>query len=293
MLFRPFKIIVGEAFFPMKSKLILSLPTMLKTFLNLFSLLMLTALLSCSGYNKLLKSTDYEKKYEMAIKYYEDQNFVKAYPLLEELTSVYRGTERAEKVYFYFAKCNYLINDFELAGFHLKNFVRTYPMSQYAEDAMFLNAYTYFVTSSDPSLDQTNTYKAIMELQQFINRYPSTEKAKEATTLIEDLRLKLETKSYNICKQYYRTESYKSAIVCIENAVKEFPAGKYNEELLFLSLKSSYLYAQKSVMAKKQERLKNTIDAFKNFTEQYPNSQFLKEAQQIRENTGKELNKQS
>jgi outer membrane protein assembly factor BamD len=278
----------------MKSKLILSLPAMLKTFRIFIFSFLLSALFSCSGYNKLLKSTDYEKKYEMAFTYFDEGNYIKAYPLLEELNTVYRGTDRAEKIYFYFAKCSYMMdNEYELAGFHLKNFVKTYPFSKYAEEALYLNAYTYFANSSEPSLDQSNTYRAISELQLFINRYPGTEKAKEATTLIESLREKLEIKTYNICKQYYRTENYKSAIVCIENAVKDFPAGRFNEELLFLSLKSNYLYARKSVESKKQERLKETIDAFKSFTEVYPNSQYLKEAQQIRESAGNELNKQS
>jgi outer membrane protein assembly factor BamD len=248
---------------------------------------------SCSEYNKLLKSTDYDKKYEMAMKYYEEENYFKAYPLLEELATLYRGTDKAEKIYFYYAYCNYHMEDFDLAAFHFKNFVKNYPTSVHAEEALYMNAYTYYLTSPEPSLDQSNTVKAISELQLFINKYPSSQKAIEATSFIDKLRHKLETKAFNNCMQYYRTQNYKAAIVAAENAIKEFPTSQYNEELLFITLKSSYLYALNSIEAKKQTRLKETIEHYKNFIEQYPESSHRKEADVIRENTNKAFNKPS
>jgi outer membrane protein assembly factor BamD len=229
----------------------------------------------------------------MALKYYEDGNYVKAYPLLEELSTLFRGTDKAEKIYFYFAYCNYYMEDYELAAFHFKNFVKNYPASIHAEEALYLNSYTYYITSPDPSLDQSNTVKAINELQQFINKYPASERVSDATVYIDKLRYKLETKAYQNSLQYYRTQSYKSAIVSAENAIKEFPSSPYNEELLFISLKSSYLYAINSVESKKQTRLKETIEHYKNFIEQYPNSSHRKEADAIRENTNKAFNKPS
>jgi outer membrane protein assembly factor BamD len=266
---------------------------MLKKIKFILLILPLFSILSCSNYNKLLKSSDYELKYEMAIKYYEDENYYKASPLLEELTSLYKGTARAEKIYFYYAYCNYHMGDYELAGFHFKNFVKTYPGSQYSEEAYFMNAYTHFVDSNEPSLDQTQTYRAITELQMFINKFPKSEKAKEATELIDKLRFKLETKTYNICKQYFRTQNYKAAVVSINNAQKDFPASKYNEELLFLAIKSNYLYALNSIEGKKAERYKNTVEAFELFKEKFPNSPYLKEAANINESVIKAINKQS
>ncbi|HET6244076.1 MAG: outer membrane protein assembly factor BamD [Bacteroidetes bacterium] len=267
---------------------------MLKKSSSLIVFLFVIALVSsCSDYNKLLKSTNYEQKYEAAIKYYEEGSYFKAYPLLEELVSLYRGTEKAEKIYFYYAYCNYYLDDYELAGYHFKNFVKTYPTSKYALEALYMNALTYYMNSSDPSLDQTNTYKAITELQYFINKYPGSEKATEAAKYIEELRDKLEIKAFNICKQYYRTENYKSAIVCVENSIKEFPSSKFNEELEFISLKSSYIYAINSIEAKKGLRLQTTIELYNNFIDHYPQGAFTKEAKTIHEFTTKAINKQS
>lgn len=267
---------------------------MFKRFLNIFPGLIFSVLVltSCSEYNKVLKSSDVTKKYEMAIKLYDEEKYYKAFPLLEELITVYRGTDKAEKIYYYYAYCNYHMGDYAYANYYFKSFVKTFPNSPLAEECFFMNAYTHYLDSPEPTLDQTNTLSAINELQLFVDKYPSSAKVVEANTLIDKLYLKLETKSYNICKLYYKTENYKSAVICIQNTLNDFPATRYAEELSFLIVKSHYLYAVNSVESKKEERLRNALKAYKEFAEKFPTSDYLKEAQNIYDNTLKSLNKQ-
>ncbi|HSM46506.1 MAG TPA: hypothetical protein VK872_01710, partial [Draconibacterium sp.] len=68
-------------------------------------LIVLTVILSsCGNYNKIVKSTDYEYKYKKAVEYYEAGEYVRSGTLLKELVSIYRGTSRADKIYYYYAK---------------------------------------------------------------------------------------------------------------------------------------------------------------------------------------------
>ena len=60
-------------------------------------------LLSCSKYQKVLKSTDFSMKYDKAIEFYNKGDFNRALPLLEELSSVYRGTDKSEEISYYYA----------------------------------------------------------------------------------------------------------------------------------------------------------------------------------------------
>ncbi|MBQ5778392.1 MAG: outer membrane protein assembly factor BamD, partial [Paludibacteraceae bacterium] len=48
-------------------------------------------LTSCSGYDKLLKSNDTELKYKEAMNYYEKGKYMKAYSLLENVATHYKG----------------------------------------------------------------------------------------------------------------------------------------------------------------------------------------------------------
>ena len=98
---------------------------------------------NCSNsYNRVLKSTDPNLKFDSAIEYYEAKRYKMAAPIFEELISLYRGTTKSEKIYFYYAYCNYYMENYILAGYYFENFVKTYPNSEFTEEALFMSAYS-------------------------------------------------------------------------------------------------------------------------------------------------------
>ena len=240
--------------------------------------LMLSA---CDNYAKIAKKGTIEQKYEYAIKAYDKGQYSRALPLLEELITVYRGTANGEKVLYYYAYSNYNTGDYILAGYHFKNFARSFPTSPKSEECLYMSAYCYYLTSPGYSLDQTDTHAAIREFQSFINQFPNSTRITEANEIIVKLHNKLETKSYEIAKQYYQITNYKSAIVAIANVKKDFPDSKYNEELAFILVKSHYLLTINSIDSKKPERLKSTFDSYLKFVDKYPQSTYLKDAESI------------
>ncbi len=245
----------------------------------------------CSKYQRVLKSNDFEKKFEMATAYYDNGKYQKAFPLFEELITIFRGTSKAEDVYYYYAYCNYKLGDFMLAGYHFDNFVKTFPRSDRAEDAQFMNAKCFFLDSPEPSLDQTSTLRAIDELQLFINRYPESAKVDECNTLMDRLRFKLETKSYNGAKLYYRLGEYKAAIFALRNTLADFPDTRHREEISFMVVRSSYMLADNSIDEKKVKRFEEAIHECNVFIEQYPRSKNLKSAEAFMNDSRKELDK--
>lgn len=245
----------------------------------------------CSKYQRVLKGNDFEQKYVMAKAYYDNGKFQKAFPLFEELITVFRGTSKAEDVYYYYAYCNYKLGDFMLAGYHFDNFVSTFPRSDRAEDAQFMNAKCYFLDSSEPSLDQTSTKKAIDELQLFINKYPESPKVDECNDLMDRLRFKLETKAYNGARLYYRLGEYKAAIFALRNTLTDFPDTKYREEMSYMVLRSSYLLADNSIEEKKAKRFDDTLQECDDFMEKYPRSDYTKAAEKIKSDSNRELEK--
>jgi outer membrane protein assembly factor BamD len=275
----------------MKSECSKILPGMNRNKLLLVFLSVLFVFASCSKYNKLLKSNDIDLKYTKAIEYYEAEDYYKAYPLLEELSAIMRGTARAEKVNFYYAYCEYYTGDYMLAAYRFKNFAKTFPNSSYAEECIFMSSFCHYIISPVYSLDQTDTKQAISEMQVFINRYPKSERIDTCNVLIQTLRDKLETKAFMIAKQYYKMENYKSAIISFNNILIDFPDSKYREEAMFLALKASYLLAINSVETKKEARLKDTIESYVKFADSFSKSSLMKEAEFLYENALKEKQK--
>ena len=151
-------------------------------------------LVGCGKHQKLLKSTDNEAKYAAAIDYYNTHDYYRALQLFQQLINFYQGTEKAEKMQFYFAYCYYHQKDYVMASYYFKRFATNYPRSQFAEEAVYMNAYCYFLDSPPYSLDQTNTYTAINEMQLFIDMFPGSSRVEDANRVINELRAKLQKK---------------------------------------------------------------------------------------------------
>ncbi|MBS1637900.1 MAG: outer membrane protein assembly factor BamD [Bacteroidetes bacterium] len=229
-------------------------------------------MVSCDGYNKLLKSKDYEKKLERAKIYYDKGNFVKANTLFEELVPVYKGTEKAEEIYYLFSYCNYYQGDYALAQYHFKNYYRNFPSGKHAEECLFMNAYCYYLNSPNYTLDQTDTKNAMAELQNFIDQFPESSRIDSCNKISDLLRAKLEHKEYDITKQYFNISDYKAAITSGKNYMKEFPESKAIDEMYYIIINSYYLLAVNSLETKKIERLNLAIDFYKKFVDLYANS---------------------
>ncbi len=251
--------------------------------------LLLFSLISCSDYQKLLTSSDYELKYQKAFEYYEKKDYTRASTLLEELITVYRGTDKAEEINYRYAYCYFHQQDFLTAGYYFSNFVASFPSSPLAEECAFMVAYCYYEDSPNPSLDQANTYKAIESLQDFMNKHPNSSRNAECNKLIDELRDKLVRKSFESASLYYKLEDYKAAITALNNSLKEFPDTRYREELLFLVLKSSYELARNSIYERMKERFVATTEAYLSFAEEFPESKHINEAKRINENASKYL----
>ncbi len=249
-------------------------------------------LASCSEYQKTLKSNNYDIKYDMAVKYYDKKDYFRASSLFEELLPISRATQKAEKIFYYYAYTQYYLGEYQMAAYHFDNFVKTYPKSLYAEECNYMIAYCYYLDSPVYSLDQTNTAKAINEIQLFINRYPTSVRVKDCNEIMDKLRLKLEIKSFDNAELYFNMEEYKSAIFAFKNMLKDFPDTHYRERSMFYILRASYLLGINSIEAKKSERLKAAVEAYNAYIDAFSgNGLYLKESQLIFENTVKQIDK--
>jgi outer membrane protein assembly factor BamD len=241
------------------------------------SALFLLFLAGCSEYQKALKSPDYKLKRQVALKLYEKGDYKRALPLIEELLTITRGTSEAEKFYYYYAKCHFGIKDYESAQYYFETFLGTFPTSGFAEDAAFMSAYSLYLQSPRYDLDASSTRKAIQELQYFINRYPRSQRVAECNRLMDELRLKLEKKSFRAAQLYFNMEYYVAAILSFKNFLKDFPDSRFEEDAYYYIVKSAYLYALKSVEQKKAERFEEAVKYYHTFAEKFPKSRYANE----------------
>jgi outer membrane protein assembly factor BamD len=258
-------------------------------FLLLFALFIFAT--GCSEYNKALKSSDVNVKYDTALKLYEKGDFARAIPLLEECIGLTRGTQKAEDVYYYYAKAEYGVKDYYLANYYFRNFAKTFSNSPRAEECLFLAAQCSYNLSPDYTLDQTDTKSAIDELQLFLDTYPSSAMKDSANHMVGYLNNKLERKAFESAKLYYTTLKYKGAVSSLKQFITDYPSTIYKEECMYLIVKSYYLYAEGSMEDKKLERYRASIESYITFATAFPNSDVLKDAETYYERSRRQVEK--
>ena len=253
-----------------------------------------SVLTSCGEYNKVLKSTDYEYKYEAAKSYFGKGQNTKAAAILEELITILKGTDKAEESLYMLGMTYYNQGDFITASHYFSTYYNTYPRGTYTEQARFYSGKALFLDTPDPRLDQSSTYKAIQELQMFMEYFPASNRHQEAQQMIFDLQDKLVMKDYMAARLYYDLGSYTgnssysttgnnylACIVTAQNALKDYPYTKLREDISILLLRAKYDMAKESVEEKKEERMRDAIDEYYAFKNEFPESKYIKEVENI------------
>ena len=250
----------------------------MKKNLNVIVALLSAAILSsCGEYNKVLKSTDYNYKYEYAKKAFEQGKYTQAYTILEDIVTVFKGTDKAEESLFLLGMSYYENKDYLSSGSYFRTYYQHYPKGKYAELARFYCGYGYYLDSPETQLDQTGTVKAIEELQNFLEFFPKSDKVSIAQNAIFELQDKLVKKELENAILYYNLgnfmgNNYESAVIVAKNALKDYPYSKYKEQLELLILKSRFQEANQSTDEKKEDRFRVVIDEYYSFINDFPES---------------------
>ena len=246
-------------------------------------LLMMTVLLSsCGEYNKILKSTDYELKYSYAKKYFNAKQYSKSATLLDELVTIFKGTAYAEESLYLLAQSYYGQKDYQTASQYFETYYTTYPKGEFTELSRFYSGYGLYLDSPDPRLDQSQTYKAIEQLQLYLEYYPQSERAEEAQNIMFELQEKLAYKEMMATRLYinlgtYMGNNFQSCVITAQNALKNYPYSKYREEFMFLSIRAKYELALVSVEEKLQGRYRDVVDEYYNYMNEYPEGNYVKQ----------------
>lgn len=250
---------------------------------------------SCSEYSNVLKSNDYEYRYEAAKALYADGHYRQAAELFSLLLAPLKGTSYGEESLYMLGESNLKAKDYESAVMFFKKYYQLYPKGSYMELSRYNTGYALYKQTPDIRLDQSSTMEAIKEFQNFLDYCPETTLKEQAHQIIYDMQDKLVQKEYQSAKLYYDLgtytlnciyggNNYEACVVTAQNALKDYPYASANlrEELSILTLRAKYHLARQSVEERRLERFRDAIDEYYAFQNDYPESKYLKEATSIR-----------
>ena len=251
-------------------------------------------LTSCGGFTKLSKCPDSDYKYEAAKQYFLNGKYNDAALLLTDVIPGMKGTERGDESTFLLAMSKFMAKDYVSANDYFTRFCTNYPTSVHVDEARFYAGRALYLSTPQPELDQTDTYQAITDLQNFLEISPESKYVPKVREMIFELQDKLVEKEYMAAKLYYNLggyflnctmggNNYEACIITAENAIKDYPNSSKKEEFSILILRAKYELAVSSVSNKMKERYENAIDEYYGFVNEYPESKYANEAKAIYE----------
>ena len=254
--------------------------------------LCLTLLTGCGEFNAAIKHGDAEYKYEVAKACYVKGQYSHAQDLFSSLLVAMKGSGLADECLYMMAMSAYMSGDLETAAASFKKYYQTYPRGLYVEEARYYAGLSLYDNVPDPRLDQSVTSHAIDELQSFLDSYPYTRLKSQAQEMIQKLQDHLVEKEQRSAQLYYDLgnyfmncssggSNYEACIVTSENALRDFPYAlpERREQFMILILRSRYHLARQSVEEKRLERFRQAVDEYYGFANEFPESNYLKEAQ--------------
>lgn len=243
-------------------------------------------LTACGDYQAVLKSTDPEYKYRMALEYFEQGKYIRSQTLLDDVASYFKGTPRSEEVLIYIARSYLGQKNYAEAADYYSAYARNYPKGKYIAEARYQIGHCKFLDVPDPRLDQATTHEAIEAYQQFVDLYPESTYAAKAYTDLNDLYNRLAYKELCSARLYYNLgtylgNNYLSCQIVAQNAMRDYPSNDYIEEFAYLIMASKYQQAINSVPEKKLERARDAQDECYSFMTEYPDSKFRTKAEKM------------
>lgn len=101
-----------------------------------------------------------------------------------------------------------------------------YPGNSIAADAQYQIGYAWYSSANEAEYDQSAAEKAIEAFEDFVVRYPNSEKVPAAQAHIDTLKSKEMQGSFYIAKFYEKAKNYKAAYIYYNDVVRQNPDSK-------------------------------------------------------------------
>jgi outer membrane protein assembly factor BamD len=104
-----------------------------------------------------------------------------------------------------------------------QDLIRKYPKSDLADDAQFQIGYAYMMASKEADYDQTFTNRSIVGFQDYMTKYPQSEKIEQANENLDKLKQEQARGLMRIAEFYDGDRKYEAALIYYNLVIQRFP----------------------------------------------------------------------
>lgn len=173
-----------------------------------------------------------DKLYSEGLAKMEDSDYEGAVKKFGDLDKQYQYSDWSRKALLMTAYANYEGQKYDDAINASKRYLQRHPASKDAAYAQYLMAMSQYKQIPDVTRDQDRSEKALVALQELVQKYPKSEYANDAKAKIQITRDQLAGKEMEIGRYYLERRNFTSAINRFRDVVSKYQTTRHAEEAL-------------------------------------------------------------
>jgi outer membrane protein assembly factor BamD len=181
-----------------------------------------------------------EQLYNQGLARLQNRDFEGAAKKFGDLDKQYPYSEWSRKALIMTTYSNFEGGAYPEAVNNAKRYLQLHPASKDAAYAQYLMAMSYYNQVPDVTRDQEQTERAVVALQELIDRYPKSEYVQDARHKIQVTRDQLAGKEMEVGRYYLQRRNYTAAINRFRDVVAKYQTTRHVEEAL-MRLAEAYM----------------------------------------------------
>jgi len=188
----------------------------------------------------IAKDEPAEALYNDGLARLQNQNFDGAARKFGELDKQYPYTSWSRRSLILQTYANYEQRNYEDAIQNGRRFVQLYPADKDAAYAQYLVGMSYFNQMPDVTRDQERAARALLAMDELINKWPQSEYVGDARQRVAIARDQLAAKEMDIGRYYLERRNYPGAVNRFREVLTKYQTTRHTEEAL-LRISESYM----------------------------------------------------
>ena len=166
-------------------------------------------LVCCSKKNVNVEE-DLSPRFDKAMGYFDRGKYPRAKDEFDYIIMTDPGSKIANESQYYMAEALFQMEEYSDASISFDRYVRFSPN------------YTKIEKSRYRICEQSQTHRALEQLQMFIEDFPTSDFVEYAENAIVELRIKLAQKDFEVGRIYLKLEEYESALIYFRSVLNNY-----------------------------------------------------------------------
>tara|TARA_B100002052_G_scaffold294430_1_gene319177 strand:- start:151 stop:981 length:831 start_codon:yes stop_codon:yes gene_type:complete len=195
------------------------------------------AILSCSNNDNELINKEIEPSpkelYQIAMIDLDQENYEGASLKFKEIIYKYPLSNEGVQSEIMLGFIDYLMMNYDESIYKFNRIIKIYPSHKNIDYAYYMRAVSYFEQISGENFDGRSNREAKKNFQELLNRFPSSEYAKDSTQKLIFINENIAAKDMEVAIFYLKQKQYLAALGRYNKVIEEYPKSKFIPEALY------------------------------------------------------------